>query len=133
MTTSAHHTLGALQLPRSLIWVDEFDWNARVRAVERSITGAQIIDRSTRIAGRPITLQGVADHGWVRRSTLQSLWALVDSATEPLELTLADGREFHVIFAPDNPIEAEAIARAELPPADLPYVVTLRLLTHATP
>lgn len=123
------HTLGTLELPRSLIWVDEFDWSAPVRAHEYSITGALIVDQAVRQAGRPITLQGVDDHGWVRRDVVQQLWALADAAAGPLPLTLADGRAFSVRFAPDSPIQAQQIARAELPPADYPYIVTLRLVT----
>lgn len=123
------HTLGALDIPRSLIWVDEFNWTAPVQAHEYSITGALIVDVATRQAGRPITLQGVDDHGWVARGALVSLWSLVNSTTAALALTLADGRSFSVRFAPDAPIEATPITRAELPPEDLPYVVTLRLVT----
>lgn len=123
------HTLAALELPRSLVWVDEFQWTAPQRAHEYSITGALIVDVATRQAGRPITLQGVADHGWLARSALQDLWALANTSIAPLALTLADGRAFSVRFAGGNPIDAEPITRAELPGADLPYIVTLRLIT----
>ena len=124
------HTLATLSLPRSLVWVDEFQWTAPLRAQEYSITGALIVDVATRQAGRPITLQGVADHGWMTRAALADLWALANTPeAAPLALTLADGRAFAVRFADGNPIEAEPITRAELPQADLPYVVTLRLIT----
>ena len=112
------------------MWVDEFQWTAPLRAQEYSITGALIVDVATRQAGRPITLQGVADHGWMTRAALADLWALANTPeAAPLALTLADGRAFAVRFADGNPIEAEPITRAELPQADLPYVVTLRLIT----
>ncbi len=123
------HTLAAIDLPRSLLWVDEFDWSAPLRAHEYSITGALIVDQAVRQAGRPITLQGVADHGWVRRDALQQLHALANTAGGPLPLTLADGRTFSVRFAPDDPIRAEQVSRAELPPAHYPYIVTVRLVT----
>ena len=64
------HTLATMSLPRSLVWVDEFQWTAPLRAQEYSITGALIVDVATRQAGRPITLQGVADHGWMTRAAL---------------------------------------------------------------
>jgi len=123
------HTLAALDLPRALIWVDEYDWTPVARAQEYSLTGALIVDQAVRQAGRPITLQGVDDHGWTRRDTLQQLWDLVATAGGPLPLTLADGRTFSVRFAPDDPIRAEQRVRAELPPAHFPYIVTLRLVT----
>ena len=72
----------------------------------------------------------MADHGWMTRAALADLWALANTPeAAPLALTLADGRAFNVHFADGNPIEAEPITRAELPQADLPYVVTLRLIT----
>lgn len=129
MTPPTTHTLGTLDVPRSLIWVDEFGWSATVRAHETSITGALIVDQAVLQAGRPITLQGVDDHGWVARGALQTLWQLASTSTDPLPLALADGRTFSVRFAPGQPIEATAVARAELPGADMPYVVTLRLVT----
>lgn len=129
MASPQTHTLGTLDIPRSLVWVDEFQWAAPLRAHEYSITGALIVDVAVRQAGRPITLQGVDDHGWVARSALAELWALVNTSTAPLALTLADGRTFSVRFAPDAPIDATPITRAELPPAGLPYIVTLRLVT----
>lgn len=129
MAPPTTHTLGALDIPRSLIWMDEFNWSAVVRAHETSITGALIVDQAVLQAGRPITLQGEDDHGWVARGALAALWSVASTTTDPLALTLADGRMFTVRFAPDAPIEATPVARAELPGADLPYVVTLRLVT----
>lgn len=132
MAPPTTHTLGVIDVPRTLVWTDEFTWTAPVRAHEYSLTGALIVDVAIRQAGRPITLEGTDEHGWVARGALQTLWALVDASTEPLTLTLADGRAFSVRFAPDDPIAARAIARAELPSADLPYIVTLRLVTAET-
>ena len=100
------HTLATLSLPRSLVWVDEFQWTAPLRAQEYSITGALIVDVATRQAGRPITLQGVADHGWMTRAALADLWALANTPeAAPLALTLADGRACAVRFADGNPID----------------------------
>ena len=129
--SSTHHTLGGIAVPRTLIWVDEFDWTAPLRAQEYSLTGALVVDVALRQAGRPITLSGEADHGWVRRSALQTLHQLVNTTTGPLSLTLADGRTFSVHFAAGEPITATPITRAELPPTNLPYYVTLRLVTAA--
>ena len=128
MATSLFHTLGDVQIPRALVWVDEFNYSAVARAVEPSITGSLIVDIATLSAGQPITLQGVDTHGWVRRTGLLPLYALVQQPLEEIPLTLADGRTFFVMFAPDSPINAEAISRAELPTSNLPYVVTVRLI-----
>lgn len=129
MATSLYHNLGGVQIPRSLIWVDEFARSNVARSMEPSITGALIVDMSVRAqVGRPITLQGVDDHGWVRRDGLLSLYALSNQALEEMTLTLADGRSFIVNFADGSPIDAKEIARAEIAPSNLPYVVTVRLI-----
>ena len=124
MTT---HTLDALALPAGMLWTDEFDWRPIESAAEYAVTGALIIDTATRQAGRPITLAAQADHGWMPRTTLLALYALTAAATTHT-LTLADGRVFTVAFAAGEPITAAPVSRPEIPPADWPYVVTLRLI-----
>lgn len=57
----ATHFLNGIALPGGMLWVDEFAWSAAQRSVERSITGAQIIDVAIKVAGRPVTLQGMQD------------------------------------------------------------------------
>lgn len=126
-----HHTLAGVAIPRCLVWSDEFSWTAPVRAVERSITGAVIMDVGVRQAGRPVTLSGEVDHGWIRRAALEPLWALVNADTgSVMTLALADGREMQVRFADGDALQVQPIARAELPNGALPYVVTVRLITN---
>ena len=125
----AGHFLNGVELPRGMLWVDEFNWSAVQKTVERGITGAQIIDAAARIEGRAITLQAVEDQGWIRRATLLAVRALADAPGAQYLLQLADGREFTVQFAADDPIAATPISRPELPAATHPYVATLRLIT----
>ena len=125
----AGHFLNGIELPRGMLWVDEFKWSSVEKSVERSITGAQVIDAVARVQGRPITLQAVQDQGWIRRATLLAVQALADVVNGEFPLRLADGREFTVQFAPDDPIEADPISRPELPASTHPYVATLRLIT----
>ena len=125
----AGHFLNGIELPRGMLWVDEFNWSAVQKTVERGITGAQIIDAAARIEGRTITLQAVEDQGWIRRATLLAVQALANAPGAQYLLQLADGREFTVQFAADDPIAATPISRPELPPATHPYVATLRLIT----
>ena len=128
-TTPTHHTLATLQLPRGMVWVDEFDWHAVDKSTEYSLTGALVIDVGTRQAGRTITLQGEESAGWITRTALLALYALAAQPDETHTLTLADGRTFAVQFAPgNNPIEAKPIARPELPAGTHPYVATVRLI-----
>lgn len=125
----AGHFLNGIELPRGMLWVDEFTWSAVQKRVERSITGAQIIDAVAKLAGRPITLQATENQGWIRRATLLAVQALVDDPAGQYTLVLADGRVFTVQFAAEEAISATPIARPELPALTHPYVATLRLIT----
>ena len=128
--SSTHHTLGTTALPSGMVWVDEFDWTPVEKAVEYSLTGSLLIDVGVRQAGRPITLQGSQESGWLTftRSVLTALTAQAADPEGEFLLTLADGRSFTVQFAPGNPIEAQPIGRPELPDDNHPYVATVRLI-----
>ena len=127
------HTLGAsaIQIPRGMVWADEFNWTAREASSEYSVGGALLIDVAVKLAGRPISLTGDENAGWIKRETLIALHALC--VADPIAthvLTLADGRTFDVQFAPgDSPINGEPITRPELPADTHPYVATVRLIT----
>ena len=124
------HTFAGIQLPSGMVWEDEFGWDKVQRSASYSVTGSLILDVGVKKAGRPITLTAEADAGWIRRGTLQALYDMVegDPAARHI-LTLADGRRFTVTFAPDgNPVVATPIGRPELPPAEWPYYITLRLI-----
>lgn len=129
MTTYNHHLLDAVQLPRGLVWIDEFDWQPVEAATEYALNGALVFEAAVRQAGRPVTLQAEEDAGWMRRDVLQAVQALAANPGAVYVLRLADGRSFDVAFAPGNPIKARPMARPELPPASHPYVVELNLIT----
>lgn len=122
------HTLDAVSLPSGLIWTDEFDWTEAEHEAEYSITGAVLVDAAVRLAGRPITLQGEEDAGWIDRSVLLAVQALAAAPGQVYTFVHHDGRSFSAVFAPRDPITARAVARPELPPSDWPYVATIRLI-----
>lgn len=123
------HRIGEVEIPAGMTWTDEFDWTPVSKAVDYSLTGAMIVQASTRKAGRPITLAATDDRGWrgMTRTKLASLYAMAEAPTATYALTLADGRAFTVMFAADTPIAAHPIYNHDNPPADWPYVVTLKL------
>jgi hypothetical protein len=130
MAAPKFHALGAQQIPRGMVWSDEFGWNPVEKSLEYSLTGAALIDAGVRLAGQPITLQGEADAGWIKRGGLVALQAL--NAADPVgehALVLADGRTFTVQFAPGLAVEGKPLARPELPAEDYPYIATVRLIT----
>ena len=126
--TAANHTLAGIAVPRGMLWVDEFDWVPVERAVTYSLTGALLVDVAPRLAGRLITLAGEVDAGWLGRGVVAQLYALASATDATYTLTLADGRTFTVMFAPDSPFEAKPVGRPELPTATNPYYATLRLI-----
>ena len=72
--------IGSIAVPRGMVWVDEFDWVPVERAVAYSLTGALLVDVAPRLAGRPITLAGEVDAGWLGRSVVAQLHALAAQA-----------------------------------------------------
>lgn len=124
------HTLAGIPINAGCRWTDEFDWSPVDSKSEYSITGALIIDQGTRQNGRPITLEASDEKGWkdMTRSVVIQLRALTAQPGQTFALTLADGRQFTVIFRPgEEPFSARSLADRENPPADWPYIITLRL------
>lgn len=106
-------TLGPLTLPAGLRWVDELDWSPSVQTTDYLLSGALVVEESTKQAGRPITMVGGLNFARVSRTEALALQALLDTATLPgLTLTLHDGRQFTVLPRPDH---ASALACRPVP------------------
>ena len=120
-----------LTLNPDLYWSDENNWHAVEQAVERTITGALVVQAAARIAGRPITLEPQDDEAaWMTLAVVTTLrnWAAVPGKT--LALTLR-GVAREVIFRhQDGGFEARPVLQYrdghELP-ADF-YLCTVRLM-----
>jgi hypothetical protein len=124
----AEHLLGSVALPADMVWTDEFNWPTVIRSTEYSLSGALIVDAGQRQAGRPITLAGAADGGWVSRATVDALRVLACELPGVFVLALADGRSFNVTFSPDEALSAEPVVAFSDPGADTWYVVTVKLI-----
>jgi len=68
-----------IQLPKDLEWIDEFTWSPIQQTVSTTLTGALVIQESKQKKGRPITLQGKDDMGWVARLLGDTLMQMRDS------------------------------------------------------
>lgn len=123
-------TLGAstVQLSDHLVWVDEFLWNPVSQRSEYSITGALIVETASRQAGRPITLRGGADHGWMPRSAISALRGFASQTNAQMVLNLR-GTTYDVIWDHAN-VGFEAIPVVDYadPLASDYYTVVLRLI-----
>ncbi|MDS4020672.1 MAG: hypothetical protein RKR03_09240 [Candidatus Competibacter sp.] len=117
-------TLGGVTLPDGLAWSDEFAWTATVQATDYGLTGALIVEESTRQAGRPITLIGQSANNrhtaWLDRTALLALVALLDAPGATHTLTLHDARAFTVAARHgDGAVEARPVPRVgDFIPAD---------------
>lgn len=120
--------LGTIALPADMTWEGEFDWPTVVRTTEYTLTGALVVDSGQRQAGRPITLAGEPTAGWVSRATVDAVRTLASTLGGPIVLTLADGRSFQVVFAPEDPIHAEPVVDFADPDAGTQYWLVLRLI-----
>lgn len=126
MTTE--HLLHNVALPADMVWTDEFTWPTVIKSTEYTLTGALVVDSGQRLAGRPITLAGAEDYGWITRATVDALRTLASALPGEFVLTLADARAFNVVFAPDEPIAAQPIVPIADPGADWWYIVTVKLI-----
>jgi hypothetical protein len=114
-------------LSDDLYWSDEW-WSPVEQSIERSITGALIVQLGTQITGRPITLQGADDSAWAARSVVEQLrnWSTV--AGQQLQLTLRGAARTVLFRHQDTAIEAEPIVPyGDVQAGDF-YRITLRFM-----
>lgn len=118
-----------LELNPDLKWTDEHSWSPVMQSMERSITGAMLIDYGTRIGGRNISLSSDGDDsGWVPRSSVETLQAWASVAGREMALGM-NGVTYQVIFRQlDGAIEASPVAFCSDRAATDWYSVTLRFL-----
>lgn len=108
-------------------WADEYNWRAVEQSVTRGLTGALIVQRGKRVAGRPITLRPDAPNGaWITRTDMQQLLAWADDPAAVLTLTMR-GEVYRVIFAEET--DAEPVIFYSDPRGDDYLLATLRFLT----
>jgi hypothetical protein len=104
---------GDVTLPDDLLWTDEFTWVKAGQARSRALQGSLIIETSTALAGRPISLSAKDDMAWIPRSMLERLYAWASLENTELLLTFEypdDVRTFSVMFDQQaSPIEAAPV------------------------
>lgn len=117
--------LGGVTLPRSTVWVDEFEWGNAGHSVSYTQGGRLVLEPSERRKGRSITL----DLGWVDRATLSQLAALRDQPGGEFALSLPAGG-FTVAFRhQDAPvIQAVPVRPVANPEPGEFYECTIKLM-----
>lgn len=121
--------LDGLILPPDLLWTDEFDWTPTEQHQSYSLTGAVIFETAIKQAGRPITLQGGQDYGWVIRTQVEAVYSKL-SITTPLVLVLPIMSGFNVRFRhEDKPIDSKPIVDYRILAGSDFYTLTVKLIT----
>ena len=123
--------LDDIELPDDLLWVNEFDWNPVEQSQERSLNGALLVQEQGKQYGRSIVLSGGEEAGWVSRSVVIDLFALSSIANKVMTLTLADLRQYSVIFdrGSGSPVEARQLLPFAYPDDSGKYLLTLKFMT----
>lgn len=100
-----------IELDPDLYWSDEHQFAAVEQSVERSLSGALIVQHAIKTAGRNITLQPIDERSaWMRSAVLDQLRAWEAQPALVLTMNLR-GANFNVIFnrANGSPIEAPPV------------------------
>lgn len=123
-------TLDAITLPDDLIWSDEYSWSPVTQTINKSLTGALIVQEAAQAKGRPYTLSGSAESAWIDKATLDLIQAKADTPELVMSLNY-HGTVHSVIFlrsGNSSPFDADPIYELADPQADHLYSFTIRLI-----
>jgi hypothetical protein len=116
-------TLGGVELPDDLAWPDRYDWQPVTVNTQYSLTGALLVESSTKLAGRPITLQSADNRSWVTRAVVESVKDLQAVAGQTYSLSVRD-EDYTVII-----VEVIAEPLWDLSDDSDYCVITIKLIT----
>lgn len=123
-------TLDAISLPIDLIWSDEYAWSPVVQNIDKSLTGALIIQEAAQPKGRLITLIGGADAAWITKTIADLIQAKADTPDLTMSLNF-HGVVYSVKFIRQgnkSPFESKEIYELADPDAEHIYSFTLKLM-----
>lgn len=90
--------IDGITLDHDLDWSDEFKWVPSTGDAARTLNGEYVAQAFPLIMGRPMTLTGDANHGWQKRSTVDSLRALVSTRLYDSFVVVYNSRSFVCAF-----------------------------------
>lgn len=125
-------TVAMIELDDELYPSDEHDWSKVASSTKYALDGTMIVEQSTRLAGKPYTMQAPSDMGWLTRDTVNQLKAERDKLGATFWLDYrADGaiKRVKVIFdTTGDAITAKPVKEFISPSATDPFIVTLKFL-----
>jgi hypothetical protein len=122
-------TIGGIPLDNDMVWSDQYNWVAAVGSSARTIDeGAEVVQSYSIGGGRPMTLQGDANHGWQTQSTLNALWSLAEQPGVSYTLNY-HGAEYTVRFVHEAPppIAFVPVTHVTQPDSGFWYTGTIKL------
>lgn len=123
-------TLDTIELP-GLVWLDEVGWSGVVSEAAPAINGSIIVQEAALSGGRPVTLQGDTETGWLQRSDLLDLQALA-AVPEATYILSYNGSNYTVRFRhEDGQVIAATpiVGRENAAAGDYYHQITLKLIT----
>lgn len=119
----------SIALPEDMYWSDQYAWAPVEQTVERSITGALIIQASSRVAGAPVTLASIDEStAWMPLTSVQQLMTWAAIPLQQMTLTI-NGSAKNVIFRhQDGPLEAKPVVFYNDQQSADNYIATLRFM-----
>ena len=116
-------TLDDIVLSDDLEWSDENEWSPIEQIYEYSATGALLIQESTKLTGRKITLTGIDNMAWITRPTLTALIAKRNQIGLKMTLTI-NGIAHNVMFRQSEvPIDVTPLLRGDFFATDSYYTI----------
>lgn len=117
-----------LTLPSDLLWSNEYEWQPVEQRGRYSVLGSLVLEAAARVAGRPITLEGGENYGWITRSTLTTLQTWVQLPSKTFTLNLLGVNHTVVFDHSAGALNALPVYQVSDPdPADF-YIAVLRFL-----
>lgn len=89
-------TLDDLTLSNDLMWNSQYNWSPVVQTVSYAIDGTMIVEAGTKMKGRPVSLVGGSNFGWMQRSLIDLLYA--KAVTAGLTMTLNYKGQTHTVM-----------------------------------
>lgn len=116
-------------LPDSMLWVDEYKWSDVKQSITPTIGGGMVVEESTVLVGRPITLD-TGSEVYVLKPVIDALLVLINTVDKIYTLTMPNLDEHTVIFDRSSgaPFEAVPMWRKEIQENEDYFNLILKLI-----
>ena len=117
-----------IDLPKDLIWKDEFHTTQIAQVKKRTLTGSLVIFEDTKIEGRAISLNSDEDGGWIERAQLLTLREFIEYEHKDMILEF-HGRFFNVRIDRSDPIRVVPVVDCSDPSPTSKYSLSIKFIT----